>query len=1111
MTGQPPITTSTERSTQAAATASLPINFYTIRQLAKPGSWRRGYLYYRTKHITDMTPITCETGTGVSAQVKGSGQYEDYYETQVTYSADHDFRVSCTCPLEEVWCKHAVSLGLTAIRAGVWSGAYSSEALDSTTESVTREPVDGLYRFAFRQAANGRGFQLHITPINKAPIAPIASEQLDSPELDAPEFLRQLEPVLRAAVLLSKEDPQAFTDADKRDLRLLQQILKNVKTDEADPEGWFDLPLKAADDILPLLQQLPVCYGENQQPIVHAADPLTLRMGLNVSMAGNVLISLYWIRQQPTIDIYPLEEIFVFGRDSQQAYYDNTWYPLSHKLKDLPSHITRHSFTDIRDSEGGKFMYEVLPGIRKILDIDESEIIDRLYLDKHAPTPVVTLEEVDDATQKIRLALEFDYDTQRVTFSKTAPDSPYIMVIKPETDTIYWMRRDPKLEKAVCKQLVDLGFEHLQTHLLGAEGDAAIDALHQLKPHGEQHHWTLIGLDDLTHLAVAEHLLLIVAHTRFEQEASDGSVSDSFILAFNAACAEHTLTLNQVQDALISGRKYLYLPTAGYAELPLVAYLQTGKTITAFDPELLEADDTYRVKTFKAGLLKELLDVGVSLAPSQRFAEFWTRITSFRELADLPVPEGVHADLRSYQKQGFNWLWFLYSYGLNGVLADDMGLGKTLQTLTLFEYARQQGGTQPNLVICPTSVVFNWIEETRRFLPHFKILNLTGATRHTLYKTIHQYDLVITSYTIMRRDMSALKNYPFRTVVLDEAQHIKNSDSQTAQAAKLVNSAHRFALSGTPIENRLSELWSLFDFLMPTFLQDAPDFRQRYILPIEEHNNRDAERRLKQQISPFILRRMKRDVAKELPPKIESIAYCELTDAQQAQYLSMLEAAQSQLAQPGTPKAGGKGVMTMFTALTRLRQICCHPALVDTDLPTLPEASGKLEALMEMLEEVIAEGHRVLVFSQFVEMLKIIRKALDKAAIKYEYLTGETPAEERQASVNRFNNTLDSAVFLISLKAGGTGLNLTGADYVIHYDPWWNPAAEEQATDRAYRIGQDKTVMVYRFITRGTVEEKMMRIKARKQDLMDSIISANRSIESVLTAEDLRDMLTPDF
>ncbi|MBY0405000.1 MAG: DEAD/DEAH box helicase, partial [Cyanobacteria bacterium] len=409
----------------------------------------------------------------------------------------------------------------------------------------------------------------------------------------------------------------------------------------------------------------------------------------------------------------------------------------------------------------------------------------------------------------------------------------------------------------------------------------------------------------------------------------------------------------------------------------------------------------------------------------------------------------------------------------------------------------------------PTSVVFNWVHEAHKFTPDLKIIDLTGPNRYTQYKKIKEADLVVTSYALLRRDILALKGYGFRYVILDESQNIKNYESQTAQASKELQCNHRLALSGTPIENRLSELWSVFDFLMPTFLYDIDEFRYKYGVPIEEKGNRDAERRLRKQVFPFILRRLKRDVAQDLPPKVESITYCELTEKQQELYLDILEKTRDQVFAQVNEKGVAGSQMSIFSALLRLRQICCHPQLLGEELSQGLAESGKFEALKDMLEEIISEGHRVLLFSQFVEMLKLMRQWLERKGIKYEYLTGET--KDRETIVNRFNSDDSIPIFLISLKAGGTGLNLTGADYVIHYDPWWNPAAEDQATDRAHRIGQTKSVFVYRFIAKGTVEEKIMKLKERKRDLVDSIISADKSVGKMLSFEDLKDILTPDF
>ena len=445
---------------------------------------------------------------------------------------------------------------------------------------------------------------------------------------------------------------------------------------------------------------------------------------------------------------------------------------------------------------------------------------------------------------------------------------------------------------------------------------------------------------------------------------------------------------------------------------------------------------------------------------------------------------------------------------MNGILADDMGLGKTLQALALLQKAKEKNKKETSLVVCPTSVVFNWENEIEKFAPGLSCLKLSGTERKELFKEIPKYDIVITSYALVRRDIKELKKHEFRYVILDESQNIKNADSQTAQAVKELRCKHKLALSGTPIENKLEELWSIFDFLMPGFLFDKSEFNYRYVNPITEREDKTVEKRLKSQIYPFILRRMKRDVAKDLPDKIENVAYCELTPDQKDFYMEVLDSTKEELFKSIEEHGIEKSRMSIFSALLRLRQICCHPKLYDKENIKGIKESGKFEQLKEMLKEIIAEGHRVLLFSQFVDMLDIIKEWLEREGIKHEYLTGKT--KNRQEAVENFNSNPTIPIFLISLKAGGTGLNLTGADYVIHYDPWWNPAVEDQATDRAYRIGQTKKVFVYRMITKGTVEEKIQKLKSRKRDLVDSVISVDRNIGKSLTNEDVKDIFSLD-
>ena len=473
---------------------------------------------------------------------------------------------------------------------------------------------------------------------------------------------------------------------------------------------------------------------------------------------------------------------------------------------------------------------------------------------------------------------------------------------------------------------------------------------------------------------------------------------------------------------------------------------------------------------------------------------------------------GVAADnfLRNIPNavKGFNWIWFMYEYGLNGILADDMGLGKTLQALSLLQKAKDVDGPMPTLVIAPTTVVFNWENEIQKFTPNLSCLKIQGADRKSLFKEIPNYDIVITSYALVRRDVEKLKKFKFRYIILDESQNIKNAISQTAQSVKELISDHKLALSGTPIENKLEELWSVFDFLMPGFLFNVAEFNYRYVTPIMERQDKTVEKRLKLQIFPFILRRMKRDVAKDLPDKVENMAYCELTDEQRDFYLEVLDSTKEELFKSIELNGLEKSRMSIFSALLRLRQICCHPKLYDKEHVKGVIHSGKFEYLKGMLEQIIQEKHRVLLFSQFVDILDIIKAWLERVGIPYEYLTGKT--KDREAAVNNFNNNPNIPIFLISLKAGGTGLNLTGADYVIHYDPWWNPAVEDQATDRAYRIGQTKKVFVYRLITKNTVEEKIQKIKGRKRDLVDSVVSIDRNIAKSLTMEDIKDIFSVD-
>jgi SNF2 family DNA or RNA helicase len=456
------------------------------------------------------------------------------------------------------------------------------------------------------------------------------------------------------------------------------------------------------------------------------------------------------------------------------------------------------------------------------------------------------------------------------------------------------------------------------------------------------------------------------------------------------------------------------------------------------------------------------------------------------EILSFP-PLDLPALLRPYQRDGVNWLRHLAANGLAGILADEMGLGKTIQTLVWLASLK----SKPSLIVCPTSLLANWQAEVARFTPELKTLVLHGVDRQ--FDDLTRYDLVITSYALLRRDMAEHQKIEWQAVVLDEAQQIKNRFSQIAQAVKGLRAKHRLVLTGTPVENSLGDLWSIFDFLMPGYLGPATEFRDRY----EKQTDPATMQRLRHRLRPFVLRRTKAEVARDLPEKIEQITWCDLTGEQQSVYQSILTQGRREVFE-NTKESQRR--LVVLTTLLRLRQACCHLGLLPGE-HEWKEPSAKLATCLELIDEAVSSGHRVLVFSQFVKLLKLVETALP---VPYCYLDGSTV--DRASEIRRFQES-DIPVFLISLRAGGTGLNLTGADTVIHLDPWWNPAVEEQATARAHRIGQRRVVNSYKLIARGSVEEKIVRLQERKKELIGQAIANDETFVRGLTGDELRELL----
>ncbi len=514
--------------------------------------------------------------------------------------------------------------------------------------------------------------------------------------------------------------------------------------------------------------------------------------------------------------------------------------------------------------------------------------------------------------------------------------------------------------------------------------------------------------------------------------------------------------------------------------------------------------DAVRFKTAQAGLLDAWLMDQPDVDVDEAFDQLRQRLGTFTGLQNVPVPRGFQGTLRPYQKDGLGWFDFLREFDFGGCLADDMGLGKTVQVLALLESRRTQRKKQkwpPSLIVVPRSLMFNWIEESHRFTPRLRILDHTGTDRDLEEGWQKTYDAVLTTYGTLRRDIGLLKEFEFDYIILDESQAIKNTVAQTTKAVRLLKGRHRLAMSGTPIENHLGELWSLMQFLNPGVLGSSSRFTQQWGAD-PEPKQREA---LARAMRPFILRRTKKQVATDLPDRQEDTLHCELPPEQQRNYEELLAHYRSTLLKKVDASGFNRNKIHVLEALLRLRQAACHPALV-SKAQDEEQACGKFDVLLPRIDELLEEGHKALVFSQFTSFLALLRKRLDKRKIAYEYLDGKT--RDRQSCVSRFQEDPKISLFLISLKAGGLGLNLTAADYVFLLDPWWNPAVEAQAIDRAHRIGQENKVMAYRLIAAGTVEDKVLELQRTKRELADAILSEDKALIKNLTREDLELLLS---
>lgn len=707
---------------------------------------------------------------------------------------------------------------------------------------------------------------------------------------------------------------------------------------------------------------------------------------------------------------------------------------------------------------------------------------------------------LDEEGSFLTLQIQNTYITEHGEVSLDGPNQDLQTGSYQVSGKAFLLRRNPEREAGLINTLTSMNFQSRSPSIWFLEPEEAITFLLDAFPQMVQE-YRIFGEQSLSRFKVRLSNPEILANLETREDKAEDKW---FNLEITVNYDGERVPIDKIWKAWTQGKRYVQLKDGSYTRLP-ESWLKTlGRRLEALglDPE---KPIKRKFKQFEAPILDKILED----MPETTADDFWQnlrmKIHDFESIEPVQMPKNFHADLRPYQLHGLSYLNFLHSYGFGGILADEMGLGKTVQTLAFIQHMANKGHTGPNLIVVPTSVLPNWDREAKKFAPDLSRLVIYGINREAMFPKIAKANLVITTYALLRRDMEELVKFEFDSVILDEAQNIKNPNTITARSVRRLNARFRLCLSGTPIENSLLELWSLFEFLMPGFLGSQHGFHSGFVRPIREGDEESLEH-LKLRVKPFILRRKKSEVAKDLPPKVENIYYCALEDEQMELYAAVAKKLKDQVLKNIDEQGMAKSQMSILDALLKLRQICCHPKLLRLDMPGMNTtlSSGKFEAFKDLTTNIVENGHKVLVFSQFVQMLHIIRGWLQTTDIPFTYLDGST--KDRFEQVDRFNNDESIRLFLISLKAGGTGLNLTAADYVIHYDPWWNPAVESQAIDRTHRIGQTKQVFAYKMICENTVEEKILKLQEQKRNVAESIIPG-QDVWKNITRNDLEMLL----
>ena len=1134
------------------------LNDRALRRLLGARAFLRGYDYVRRQAVSDVNMEEL-SATG---HVRGTDPEPYAVKLQVTPTG---FSSECSCPAFQKingHCKHVAAL-LIALRDQVRpkqprpdpppNGAPSGHQLGHGGHHEPHARLDGMEgitggsRRARRRArklaaqralgqggfADARGGRPGFTIGDRDPRHLTGVDAwVSEPMPPAPKTIEYRMQVRPGALTVSLLDPDARMPLSATALLQFQaqrptadrDALRVLARHETDGQRRVGIEVRGEDaaDLLPLLKGRRVILEPQMMELRFGDEPLRPRFDLELSHdGGQVIVKSSFMRAGDPRKFQTNQGGWFEGSPGWHVDAQEGWArPIDRRVS--PAAIRRLIRTPSISDSIDNLPVLIAQGLPKVALEVGAELPDLSQVADVIDIPPTFRLRAGGSLIEARVSLRSAYEDVEIDVRADGMTPP--VIVKPPKalsregdeaeDLTVGPRRVPASKRATVIRC-DIVAQQEATNALRSLGLKADEDGMGFVARGDDalQFWTeAVGsLPEDWDLFIPDDLVDVqVRGTSLTANARVSSGVDWLSLRLSFESEGVAVTQEELARCLAEGRRYVRLQDGSFAKLDP----EKVKEVLQRQAEILATSGAQggKLPLSQAGRIQELLEQVGKAQVSDGAKDLFKKLRDVEEIKVVKKPRNLKATLRPYQEQGFQWLWFLHEIASGGILADDMGLGKTVQTIAVLLAVKAQVEKDAKadgkkkfkaLIVAPTSVVTNWERELDKFAPSLKHMVWHGGDRKERTDELEDADIVITSYALLRRDEEVLAKLDLRYAILDEAQNIKNPMSATARAAKRLKSDRRLALTGTPIENRLSEIWSIFDFVSPGLLGPLDKFEERYARPIDAGDQK-AARRLRATIHPFILRRTKAEVAKDLPEKIETDNICELTGEQAALYQAVLKEVRAQVMGEVERQGMAKSHIQILAGLTRLRQAACDPRLLGLPREFGDEDSGKLVAMRELIQTCIAGGHRVLVFSQFVSMLQIIKRALDEDGVGYEYLDGST--KDRQARVQNFQREDGPPVFLISLKAGGSGLNLTAADTVIHFDPWWNPAVEDQATDRAHRIGQTRVVTTYRLIAKGTIEEKILELGGKKRELVGAVLSEDVGGAKKLTKNDLEEL-----